>query len=226
MTLAVVASSTYLPGSFAGGPHREEHRYRTTYRNYDAGFHGYYKLYNGGYYEERHEDCGEVYNGGWYSTTCFDVQPDEYVYVREQVIGDGRTRVTVYRNENDVDLKKDPFVEYDVEREVVIRRHYWSNGYYHTDYVTERYTTEEWAINWESGWGKIFGGFEVGALGAEVLADSGKNDTASQVVGIGLLASASASSISGAVQLHKETELQKAIAAQEKAATAAGTDVK
>ncbi len=214
MTLAVVASSTFAPGSFAGGPHHEDHRYRSTYRQYDAGFHNYYR------YEERHEECRQVYNGGWYSTTCYDVQPDEYVYVREQVVGDGRSRVTVYRGENDTS----PFVEYYVDHEVVVRRHYWQNGYYHTDYVTEYYTSEEWAINWDSGWGKIFGGFEVGVIGADVLASSGKNDTAGQVVGIGLLVSASASSISGAVQLHNETELQKAIAAEAKASDQATTN--
>jgi hypothetical protein len=216
-TLALTAFSTFAPVApvaEAGHP-RPIHRYRSTYREFDGGFHHIYG------YSER--ECRETYNGYWTSTTCFDrIQPTDYVYVQEQITEDGHSRVQVYRGEND----KSPFVEYYVYHERVEHRHYYSHGYIHDDYYTVGYTTTEWAINWDSGWGKIVGGFEVGAIGTSVLVNSASNDTGSKVVGGLLLGSGIASSISGAKQLHDEkTALQAEIAAQTTAADASGSDV-
>ncbi len=214
LLIAVTGLTALAPIAHAGD--HERHRYKSSYRDFDGGFHSQYG------YEERHEQCTRHYNGEWYSRTCYDMEPTDNVYVEEDIVGDGHSRVRVFSAQDDTS----PFIEYYVYNQTVERRDYYRNGwYYGSTYEVETYRTEEWAINWDSGWGKILGGFEVGVVGADVLANSG-NNTAGQVVGIGLLASASASSISGAQQLHDETELKKAIAAQAAADKSGATDVK
>ena len=216
LLLVLMSVSSFAPVAQANG-RRQQHRYRSTYRQFDGGFHNHYG------YSENREVCRTTYSGGWSSSTCYDIQPDRNVYVQEQILEDGRSRVTVYNNEDDTS----PFIEYYVQHDVVVYRHYYNGwGYGYSDYTTYSYVTTEWAINWDSGWGKIIGGFEVGVIGASVLTDSnGRNDTATNVVGGLILGSGIASSISGALQLQHETELQKAIAAQAKAENAAGNDV-
>jgi len=213
LMLTLTALTTFAPAAEAGRP-RPIHRYRATYRQFDGGFYHSY-----GY----RETCTTRYNGSWSSTTCYNIRPTEYVYIQEQITEDGHSRVQVYRNQDD----KSPFVEYNVYHNVVEHRHYYDGwGYAHDDYYSRTYVSTEWAINWDSGWGKIVGGFEVGAIGTSVILNSASDDTGSKVVGGLLLGSGIASSISGAKQLHDEkTALEAEIAAQATAADADGTDV-
>ncbi len=92
--LAVVSVSSLAPLARADGPQPQRgHRYRTTYRSFDRGFHNYY-----GYNES--VVCDRSYYNGWDSTTCYPVQPDEYVYVQEQIMDNGQSRVVVYRDQD------------------------------------------------------------------------------------------------------------------------------
>ncbi|MBS1962449.1 MAG: hypothetical protein JST04_09550 [Bdellovibrionales bacterium] len=197
--LAIVALTAVAPTAHAGDG-RRGYRYRTTYRQWDGGFHRYY-----GY----SESCTTTYHPGWTSSTCYNVAPTDYVYVQEQILDDGRSRVTVYADDN---YDKSPFVEYYVQHnEVVYRRYYDGWGYPHDVYYSRSYVTTEWAINWDSGWGKILGGLEVAAIGASIASNG---DKASQYVGAGIALSGSISMSFGSAQLKKESDLEKAIKAQ------------
>jgi hypothetical protein len=218
LMLALTALTSFAPLAHADrdGGGRPVHRYRSTYRDFDGGIGRQY-----GYNHDR-DDCRESYNGGWHSNTCLHYQPTDYVYVQEEITDDGRDCVRVYPDQN----SKSAFTEYYVYHEEVVRRAYYENGYYvGSSYTTERYVTTDWQINWNSGWGKIVGGFEVGAVGAVIVAD-GKGNTASDIIGGALIVAGAASSISGAKQLKAEkTELQASIAAEAAAANAQGTNL-
>ena len=206
LTLVIAGASTSQAYDRTG------YRYKAKYSDFDRGFSRTY-----GYTDE----CYTEYRRHSTRTTCYDMDPYEYVYVQEQVYYDsyGRryTRVTTYRDE----YGSRPIAYYDCYEDSgygrrVVSREYYDDGYYyggHRHWQHEHYTTV-WVVNldWNQWETKVFVGAYTSLLGIDILVHS--NGGIDTLIGAGLVILGKLKKHQGLEQ--RASELQKGIDAAQK----------